>query len=32
MLHDYTSKGSVTCTEVLLPSHAPREHRDRAVL
>lgn len=30
--HDYTRKGGVVHTEILLPEHAPREYADRAVL
>ena len=30
--HDYTRKGGVVHTEILLPGHAPREFADRAVL
>ena len=30
--HDYTRKGGVVHTEILLPDHAPREYADRAVL
>ena len=30
--HDYTRKGGVVYTEILLPSHAPEEYADRAVL
>ena len=30
--HDYTRKGGVVHTEVLLPKYAPREYSDRAVL
>ncbi|MDL2234639.1 MobA/MobL family protein [Christensenellaceae bacterium OttesenSCG-928-L17] len=30
--HDYTRKGGVAHTEILLPDHAPREYFDRAVL
>lgn len=30
--HDYTRKGGVVHTEILLPEHAPREYSDRAVL
>ena len=30
--HDYTRKGGVVHTEILLPGHAPVEYADRAVL
>ena len=30
--HDYTHKGGVVHTEILLPSHAPSQYTDRAVL
>jgi hypothetical protein len=30
--YDYTRKGGVVHTEILLPEHAPREYLDRAVL
>ena len=30
--HDYTRKGGVVHTELLLPDHAPTEYADRAVL
>jgi ATP-dependent exoDNAse (exonuclease V) alpha subunit len=30
--HDYTRKGGIAHTEILLPDHAPREFTDRAVL
>ncbi len=30
--HDYTKKGGVVHTEILLPEHAPREYTDRAIL
>jgi len=30
--HDYTRKGGVAHTEILLPDHAPAEYADRAVL
>jgi hypothetical protein len=30
--HDYSCKGGVIHTEILLPDHAPREYQDRAVL
>ena len=30
--HDYTRKGGVVHTEILLPEHAPGEYKDRAVL
>ena len=29
---DYTRKGGVICSEILLPSHAPPEHADRETL
>ena len=29
---DYTNKGGVVYTEILLPSHAPREYADRETL
>ena len=29
---DYTRKGGVICTDILLPSHAPAEYQDRATL
>ena len=29
---DFTHKGGVVCSEVVLPSHAPPEYRDRATL
>ena len=29
---DYTHKGGVICSEILLPSHAPREYADRQTL
>jgi len=32
MIHDYTKKGGVEHTEILLPDHAPREYFDRATL
>ena len=32
MTHDYTHKGGVVHTEILLPDHAPAEYADRAVL
>ena len=31
-LHDYTHKGGIAYTEILLPSHAPARFADRAVL
>lgn len=31
-LYDYTRKGGVVHTEILLPEHAPREYADRSVL
>ena len=30
--HDYTRKGGVVHTEILLPEHAPEEYADRAIL
>ena len=30
--HDYTRKGGIVYTEILLPDHAPREYADRAIL
>lgn len=30
--HDYTRKGGIVHTEILLPDHAPAEYADRAVL
>ncbi len=30
--HDYTRKGGVTHTEILLPDHAPREYTNRSIL
>lgn len=30
--HDYTRKGGVVHTEILLPEHAPREYADRSIL
>lgn len=32
MTHDYTRKGGVIYTEILLPDHAPAEYADRATL
>ena len=32
MTHDYTHKGGVVHTEILLPDHAPAEYADRATL
>ena len=29
---DYTNKGGVICSEILLPPHAPREYADRVTL
>ena len=29
---DYTRKGGVICSEIILPSHAPPEYQDRAIL
>ena len=31
-IHDYTRKGGVVHTEILLPDHAPAEYADRAIL
>ena len=31
-IHDYTRKGGVVHTEILLPDHAPNQYADRAVL
>ena len=31
-IHDYTKKGGVIHTEILLPDNAPTEYKDRAVL
>jgi len=31
-LHDYTKKGGVVHSEIILPDHAPAEYADRAVL
>ena len=31
MTHDYTHKGGVVHTEILLPDHAPAKYADRAV-
>jgi len=31
-VHDYTRKGGIVHTEILLPKHAPREYADRATL
>jgi ATP-dependent exoDNAse (exonuclease V) alpha subunit len=31
-IHDYTRKGGVVYTEILLPDHAPAEYKNRAVL
>ena len=30
--HDYTRKGGIVHTEIILPDHAPAEYTDRAVL
>ena len=30
--HDYTRKGGVVHTEILLPEHAPKEYKDRSTL
>ena len=32
IVHDYTHKGGVVHTEILLPAHAPAEYANRAVL
>ena len=32
MTHDYTAKGGVIHTEIMLPAHAPPEYQDRSVL
>ncbi len=32
MTHDYTHKGGVVHTEILLPDHAPAEYADKTVL
>jgi hypothetical protein len=32
IVHDYTHKGGIVHTEILLPEHAPREYQNRAVL
>ena len=32
LTHDYTRKGGVVHTEILLPGHAPAAFSDRAVL
>ena len=32
IIHDYTRKGGIAHTGILLPNHAPREYFDRAVL
>jgi len=29
---DYTKKGGVICSDILLPSHAPPEYADRQTL
>jgi len=31
-MHDYTRKGGVIHTEILLPNHAPDEYADRTIL
>ena len=31
-ISDYTRKGGVICSEILLPSHAPSEYADRETL
>ena len=32
IIHDYTRKGGVVHTEIMLPEHAPEEYTDRAIL
>jgi hypothetical protein len=32
IIHDYTKKGGIVHTEILLPSHAPAEYADRTLL
>ena len=32
MIHDYSKKGGVTHTEILLPDYAPKEYFDRSIL
>ena len=32
MIHDYTNKGGVVHTEIMLPAHAPPEFSDRSTL
>ena len=32
LTHDYTAKGGVIHTEIMLPAHAPPEYADRAIL
>ena len=32
MIHDYTKKGGIAHTEILLPDHAPKEYFDRGTL
>ena len=32
MTHDYTHKGGIVHTEIMLPSHAPPEFQDRSTL
>lgn len=32
MTHDYTAKGGVIHTEIILPAHAPPEYQNRAIL
>ena len=32
MIHDYTKKGGIVHTEIILPGHAPGEYADRATL
>ena len=32
MTHDYTHKGGIVHTEIMLPAHAPPEFQDRSTL
>ena len=32
VIHDYTRKGGIVHSEIILPDHAPREYYDRAIL
>jgi len=32
LTHDYTRKGGIVHTEILLPEHAPKEYADRSIL